>query len=89
MLWGKAITTMLKINTELLKQYCGLLRSNNVPDTEHRHYQKWLRYYLDFCHKYQFIAADQDSLSYFMRKLHEKNQMIPQQKQASRAIQLY
>ena len=80
---------MLKINTELLKQYCGLLRSNNVPDTEHRHYQKWLRYYLDFCHKYQFIAADQDSLSYFIRKLHEKNQMIPQQKQASRAIQLY
>ncbi|MFC1765290.1 hypothetical protein ACFL6U_24860, partial [Planctomycetota bacterium] len=80
---------MLKINTDLLKQYCGFLNSSNIPNAEHRQYQKWLRYYHDFCHKYQFIAADQDSLPYFVRKLHEKNQTMPQQEQASRAIQLY
>ncbi len=55
--------------------------TSNVPKNEHYQYQKWLRYYHDFCHKYQFIIADPDSLPYFVRKLHEKGQAMPQQEQ--------
>ena len=80
---------MLKINADLLKQYSEFMGTCNVPRIEHYQYQKWLRYYHDFCHKYQFIIADPDSLPYFIRKLHEKGQAMPQQEQASRAIQLY
>jgi site-specific recombinase XerD len=80
---------MLKINTDLLKQYCESLLANQVTGTEHYQYQQWLRYYLDFCHKYQFIAADPDSLPYFIRKLHERDQAMHQQEQASKAIELY
>ncbi len=78
---------MLKINADLLKQYSEFMGTCNVPRNEHYQYQKWLRYYHDFCNKYQFIIADPDSLPYFIRKLHEKGQAMPQQEQASRAIQ--
>ncbi len=63
--------------------------TKGIAKNEHCLYQKWLRYYLDFCHKYQFIQADPDSLPHFVRKLHEKNQGMHQQKQASQAIELY
>jgi hypothetical protein len=63
-------------------------KPSNVPRDEHYQYQKWLRYYHDFCHKYQFITADPDSLPYFIRKLHEKGQAMSQQEQAAKAIQL-
>jgi hypothetical protein len=33
-----------------------------VAKNEHYHYQKWLRYYLDFCNKYHFIPKDPNSL---------------------------
>ena len=78
---------MFKVNADLLKRYCEFMGINNVPKNEFNQYQKWFRYYHDFCHKYQFITADPDSLPYFIRKLHEKGQAMPQQEQASRAIQ--
>ena len=80
---------MRRINSDWLKGFSEFLVSHGVPRDEHYHYQKWLRYYLDFCEKYQFIEADPDSLPYFIRKLHEKNQSLAQQKQASHAIGLY
>ena len=76
-----SLITMLKINTDLLKLYSAFLGTSQVPKNEHWQYQKWLRYYLDFCHKYQFIAADPDSLPYFIRKPYEKDQTMQQQEQ--------
>ena len=80
---------MRSVRTDLAKNYSNLLGNKGIPPKNHYHFQKWLRYYLDFCHKYQFIPADKDSLPYFVRKLHEKNQTMYQQKQASHAIGLY
>lgn len=80
---------MRGISTDLVKNYSHLLDNRGIPSKNHYHFQKWLRYYLDFCHTYQFIPADKDSLPYFVRKLHEKNQSMYQQKQASHAIGLY
>ena len=80
---------MLKISAEILSKYSRFVVQNGIPRQSHCHYEKWLRYYLDFCHKYQHIAEDTDSLATFVRKLHEKNQSMYQQKQASHAIKLY
>ncbi|MFC1764068.1 integron integrase [Planctomycetota bacterium] len=80
---------MQSVPTDIARNYSKLLEAKGIPPKNHYHFQKWLRYYLDFCHKYQFISDDRDSLSYFIRKLHEKNQTLYQQKQASHAMGLY
>ena len=53
------------------------------------YYRKWLRYYLDFCQKYNFKQSDKESLSHFIKKLKEKNQTDQQQKQAFHAFSIY
>jgi len=45
---------MKKLSATLIAQFKALLFNNNVPEKYHPHYLKWLRYYLDFCHKYGF-----------------------------------
>ena len=52
-------------------------------------YQKWLRYYLDFCRKYNFPQTQCGSLTHFLVKLQEKKQTKTQQDQASHSISLY
>ena len=52
-------------------------------------YQKWLRYYLDFCRKYNFPQTQCGSLTHFLVKLQEKKQTKAQQDQASHSISLY
>jgi hypothetical protein len=52
------------------------------------HYLKWLRYYLDFCHKYGHSESNSQSLPNFIRKLKEKRQTDVQQKQANEAIHI-
>ena len=52
-------------------------------------YQKWLRYYLDFCRKYNFPQTQRGSLTHFLMKLQEKKQTKAQQDQASHSISLY
>ena len=44
---------MFKVNADLLKRYCEFMGINNVPKNEFNQYQKWFRYYHDFCNKYQ------------------------------------
>jgi len=39
---------MRKINTDLMKQFSQFLTARGIAKNEHYHYQKWLRYYLDF-----------------------------------------
>jgi site-specific recombinase XerD len=43
---------MLKISARILSPYSQFLTQNQVAKENHYHYQKWLRYYLDFCNKY-------------------------------------
>ncbi|MBN1636636.1 MAG: hypothetical protein JW920_08985, partial [Deltaproteobacteria bacterium] len=47
-----------------------------------------MRYYLDFCRKYDFRYSDRKSLTPFIDKLKEKKQTNQQQKQAVNAISL-
>ena len=71
---------MLRIPPALLTQYSLYLAEKSVPDQWHPSYSKWLRYYLDFCHKYHFESASprskQRSLPAFLRKLDVTNSEI-------------
>jgi len=65
------------------------LAKNRIPKEYQNHYRKWLRYYLDYCQKYNFQGIQPESLRNFLEKMGEKRQTREQQKQASHAISLY
>lgn len=65
---------MLKIPPPLIEKYNRLLINSETQPKEYPAYRKWLRYYLDFCKKYQHGYADIKSLPLFVDKLKSKNQ---------------
>ncbi|MRR08143.1 MAG: integron integrase, partial [Deltaproteobacteria bacterium] len=50
---------------------------------------KWLRFFLDFCHKYKVSGAESHCLYRFLEKVRGKNQSNEQLRRASRAVSLY
>jgi hypothetical protein len=44
---------MLKLPEKILEKFETLLIKNDIPLHAHHNYKKWLRFYLDFCKKYQ------------------------------------
>ena len=66
-----------------------LLGQKNIPSQKHRYYLKWLRYYLDFCHKYGFEKENTASLAAFIEKLVEKGQGQDLRKQAYHAVSVF
>ncbi len=80
---------MICIPSEISVHFNSALAKHRIPSEYQNHYRKWLRYFLDFCQKYNFQSIQPESLQNFLRKLGEKNQTREQQKQASHAISLY
>lgn len=80
---------MIQLPSQLSDRYTIFLTSQNIPTVQHRYYIKWLRYYLDFCHKYDFNKNSKDSLPAFLEKLAEKNQAERLRNQANQAISIY
>lgn len=80
---------MLQIPAQLTSQFTTYIGQQGVPSGQHRYYLKWMRYYLDFCHKYQFDRGTGTSLSAFLKKLDQKKQPVQLQKQAEQAVGLY
>jgi site-specific recombinase XerD len=80
---------MKNLPPTLVTKYNALLKQNGVPDKYQRFYFKWLRFYLDFCQKYQFDDSNPQSLPKFIEKLKEKKQTEASQKQARSAIRIY
>ena len=80
---------MIKTTEALQKKYGLLLINSDVPPDLYKHFRKWLRYYLDFCQKYQHPYADENSLLLFLDKLKQKNSPADQRHQARKAVQLY
>jgi len=80
---------MIAIPSELQVQFEERLLEKAIPKKTHWFYTKWLRYYLDFCRKYDFPDAKKESLAPFLRKLDEKKQTRVQQQQAAAAVALY
>ena len=80
---------MIKIETTLKNNYALILSKNDIPEKEHGYYLKWLRYYLDFCQKYNFNRADSKSLPRFIEKLDSKKQNKNLQQQATNAVRFF
>ena len=80
---------MRDLPSALREQFEEYLRNKPIPNSSIWAYKKWLRYYLDFCRKYNFSPIRKESLLRFIRKLQEKKQTKVQQEQAVKAITLY
>ncbi len=80
---------MIRVEAELQNRYTLVMDQEQVQRNEHRLYLKWLRYYLDFCHKYDFNHLDDNSLPPFIEKLRSKKQNDIQQRQAIKAVHLF
>jgi hypothetical protein len=80
---------MQSIPSPLQARFIEHLKHDTVPASTHSFYLKWLRYYLDFCKKYELPHGQGSSLAPFLRKLQDKRQSAGQQEQARHAILLY
>ena len=77
---------MIQIDPQTIQKYKMVLINNHIPETDAHLFLKWLRYYLDFCDKYQFEKYSSTSLPRYVEKLKSKGQNLDQQNQANRAI---
>jgi len=77
---------MLKLPEKINQPFQQFLINKGLSDNDRHFYSKWLRFYWDFCHKYDHYAFDQNSRALFLTKLKEKGQSEVQRKQASMAI---
>ena len=65
---------MLKISPKILKQYYTELEKKAISVPVRNNYNKWLRFYLDFCFKYKHNPMEKESIGHFINKLKEKKQ---------------
>ena len=80
---------MKQVPLDIKARFDALLAKRDIPEKSRFHYRKCLRYFLDFCHKYELKPSDRKSLPQFLRKLRDKRQNDHQRKQASHAISIY
>lgn len=59
---------MEKTPPKVEKRFKTLLDQESVVKKIQIQFQKWLRYYLDFCQKDSFVQSDQNSLAHFIKK---------------------
>ncbi|WP_295884520.1 site-specific integrase [uncultured Thiohalocapsa sp.] len=80
---------MLAIPPDLLACYDAALAQDGIPEYQRAHYRRWLRFYLDFCAKYERAPLERETVRSFLRKLLEKGQADWMRKQAVDAVRLY
>ena len=80
---------MLQVPRDLQDRYEEALGAASIGRELRADYRKWLRFYLDFCGKYDHPATSTSSVPLFMAKLAEKNQSEARRRQASEAVGLY
>ena len=75
---------MLPIPQHIDACFSNALMKKGIPTYKQFQFKKWLRYYLDFCSKYNHLPTNGKSLAPFIRKLESKNQSAQQQNQDRR-----
>jgi molybdopterin-binding protein len=80
---------VLIVPADLAARYDSLLIGQDVPNALRPHFQKWVRFYWDFCHQYGFDPRDSQSLPAFDEKLRTKRQGDQERHQAKQAITLF
>lgn len=79
---------MITLSPQTITAYARRMERAGVPPTERPAYQKWIRYYLDFCQKHAHPARSGSSVPLFLEKLLAKGQSEPRRCQAERAVNL-
>ena len=79
---------MEQVPTEIATEFERRMEAAPVGRQDRPDYRKWLRFYLDFCHKYGHPPRAVSSLSPFLAKLASKNQSPDQRQQAALAVSL-
>lgn len=74
---------------QVISAYLAYLRKRSIANSLLPDYKKWLRYYLDYTHKYCSGKTRAETISGFLEKLKQKNQSELQRQQASVAVRLY
>ena len=64
------------------------LEGARIPELQRPGYRKWLRFYIDFCHKYGHSPTSASSLGPFLSKLASKKQSVENRNQAALAVRL-
>ncbi len=77
---------MIALPSEIFDPFDHLLRSKSLQSNTRFVYTKWLRFYWDFCQKYQHNPLYANSLPLFLKKLQEKQQSEQQQQEAHQAV---
>lgn len=80
---------MIPVSSLVMTRYEAILKQRNIPAARYGDYRKWLRYYLDFCAKYQVPDSKSERLRLFSAKLQGKHQSELQRQQATHAVFLY
>ncbi|MGR8932316.1 MAG: integron integrase [Gammaproteobacteria bacterium] len=80
---------MLVVSASISQAFEAQLNQRNVPDRQRRDFHKWLRFYLDFCNKYDSNPKLTASFAVFDEKLQSKGQTEAQRQQARRAVAIY
>ena len=80
---------MISVPADILARFQISLDQKPVSTRYQVYYKKWLRFYWDFCHKYQHSVSKPESLTPFLEKLRSKKQKDYQIRQATDAISLY
>lgn len=80
---------MLQIPGQLIARYLAHLNERGVPAARHAECNQWLRYFLDFCDKYQVTGEKSERVRLFMAKLRDKNQTEEQRRRAADAVSFY
>lgn len=80
---------MFAIPHPVLACYTAVLNEHQIVGPRCAEYQKWLRYFLDFCHKYPVPDAKSERIRLFCEKLREKKQSEQKRQQAAHAVSLY
>jgi len=80
---------MIALPEKLTQAFNAHMVKSGVPAPLQSHFRKWLRFYVDFCHKYRHPYSDTDSLQLFLQKLSDKGQPQKLRVQAQEAVEVY
>jgi integron integrase len=80
---------MKSIPKDIADIFSKRMEKARIPMEDRRNYLKWLRFYLDFCEKYDHPPENTESTAAFMHKLTEKRQSPAQRRQAAKSVRVY
>jgi hypothetical protein len=77
---------MIALPPHLINQYRTFCTRNGVSERVFADYVKWIRYFLDFCEKYQVAGEEGARTARFLAKLQQKGQSEDKRQQAANAV---